>query len=314
MEEWYQDAVSNFELYVNSFSGLTPDQQRNFSIKKDHTLRVAANTSQLAGELELPDDEVRAAALAAIFHDIGRFNQIAEFSTLDDSVSADHAELSVALVKEKNYLKAENEALQDVIYNAILHHNKFELPRNLKGSSLTVAKLLRDADKLDILRVLTDYYTAKNQPANHMLTWDLPQSPKVSPGVEKEIMAGKLVTRKEVKSETDVKIMQLSWIYDINFKPAVELILRNRYLDKIYNSPPRMTRYSIFTGKLKFTPKIKCLDNADNHRRAYNQAQSTGRHYTRSGGGRCCFTNRNWNCQCICPGCHSRNYDPGELG
>lgn len=236
MEEWYQDAVSNFELYVNSFSGLTPDQQRNFSIKKDHTLRVAANAEQLGEELELSADEIRAVALAAIFHDIGRFKQIAEFSTLDDAVSTDHAELSVEVVKNNGYLDTESEETKEVVYNAILLHNKLELPRNLGGKVAVVAKLLRDADKLDILRVLTDYYTAKNQPANHMLTWELPQSPKVSPGVVKEIMAGKLVSKKEVKSETDVKIMQLSWIYDINFKPAVELILKNRYLDKIYNS------------------------------------------------------------------------------
>lgn len=236
MEDWYQDAVSNFELYVNSFSGLTPEQQRNFQIKKEHTLRVASNARQLGEELELPADTLKAAVLAAVYHDIGRFHQIAEFSTLDDTTSTDHAELSVQIIKEKNFLGTETAEIQEVVLSAVLYHNKFELPRTLKDVSLEVAKLLRDADKLDILRVLTDYYTAKNQPANHMLTWDLPKNPKVSPGVEKEIMAGKLVTRKEVASETDVKIMQLSWIYDINFKTSVELILRNRYLDKIYNS------------------------------------------------------------------------------
>lgn len=236
MEDWYQSAVGDFESYVGSFSDLTPEQQRNFTIKKDHTLRVAANAKHLAEALNLSPDEDQAAVLAAVFHDIGRFSQIAEFSTLDDAVSTDHAVLSVDIVKNKNYLSAIDEKMQEVIFNAILLHNKFELPRNLGGETLVIAQVLRDADKLDILKVLTDYYTAKNQPVNHMLTWDLPQSSQVSPAVEKEIMAGKLVSRKEVKSDTDVKIMQLSWIYDINFKPAVELILRNRYLDKIYNS------------------------------------------------------------------------------
>lgn len=251
MEDWYQAAVSDFELYVNSFSGLSPDQQRNFTVKKEHTLRVAANARHLVEALNLSPEEEQTVLLAAVFHDIGRFSQIAEFSTLDDSVSTDHAELSGQVVKDKNYLNAVNEKMQEVIYNSILLHNKFELPRNIGGETLVIARLLRDADKLDILKVLTDYYTAKNQPANHMLTWDLPQSSKVSPAVEKEILAGKLVTRKEVKSETDVKIMQLSWIYDINYKPTVELILRNRYLDKIYNSLPKNDQIFDIYRKIK---------------------------------------------------------------
>jgi hypothetical protein len=195
-----------------------------------------------------------------VFHDIGRFRQIAEYSTLNDSVSMDHAELAVAIMKEKQFLANTDEEDKELIYSVILAHNKLEVPRNLNNRELMHARLLRDADKLDILKVLTDYYQNKNQPANNMLTWDLPKSSKVSAGVVKEVLAGKLVTKKEVLSETDVKIMQLSWIYDFNYKPAVEMVLRNRYHEKIYNSLPKNDQIFEIYRKIKVFAENKMME------------------------------------------------------
>jgi len=260
MKDWYQSVVNDFESYVNLFSGLNPEQQRNFSIKKEHTLRVAGNARQLAGLLNLTPEEEQIAIIAAVFHDIGRFKQIAEFSTLDDSVSMDHAELAVEILKEKQFLEFLSNEMREQVLSTILLHNKYELHRNLAAEELFQAQLLRDADKLDILKVLVEYYTTRNQPVNHMLTWELPKSSTVSPGVVKEIMAGKLVSKKEVKNETDVKIMQLSWIYDINFKPTVELILRRRYLENIYNSLPKNDQIFEIYRKVKVFAENRMME------------------------------------------------------
>lgn len=260
MEDWYKSAVNDFETYVNSFSGLTPEQQNNFGIKKDHSLRVAGNSRQLAVSLNLNEEDEKVAVLAAVFHDIGRFNQIVEYNTLDDAVSTDHAELAVEILKDKQFLSAVNEANRELVFKTILHHNKFELPRNLDNREMIHARLLRDADKLDILKVLTDYYGGKNQSANHMLTWELPKASKVSAGVVKEVLAGKLVSKKEVKSETDVKIMQMSWIYDVNYKTTVGMILRNRYFEKIYNSLPKNDQIFEIYRKIKVFAENKMME------------------------------------------------------
>ncbi len=260
MEDWYNSAVNDFEVYVNSFSGLTSEQQDSFSIKKDHSLRVAGNSRQLAVSMNLGEEDEKVAVLAALFHDIGRFSQIVEYNTLNDAVSADHAVLAVEILKDKQFLSNVNEESRNLVYTIILHHNKFELPRTLDNKEVIHARLLRDADKLDILKVLTDYYTGKNQTANHMLTWELPKSSKVSAGVVKEVLAGKLVSKKEVKSETDVKIMQLSWIYDINYKTTVGMILRNRYFDKIYNSLPKNDQIFEIYRKIKVFAENKMME------------------------------------------------------
>lgn len=260
MEDWYKSAVSEFETYVNSFSGLTPEQQKNFDIKKDHSLRVAGNSRQLASSLNLNEEDEKVAVLAAVFHDIGRFSQIVEYNTLNDTVSTDHAELAVEILKTKKFLASLNEENREIVYTTILHHNKFELPRNLGQREMTHARLLRDADKLDILKVLTDYYANKNKTPNHMLTWELPKSSHISSGVVKEILSGKLVSKKEVKNEADVKVMQLSWIYDIYYKNTVGMILRNRYLEKIYESLPKNDQIFEIYRKIKVFAENKMME------------------------------------------------------
>lgn len=260
MEERFDTSVVLFDSFVKSFTGLTEEQKDNFSIKKEHSLRVAANSKKLAEILDLNEDDTEIAVKAAIFHDIGRFNQLVNFNTFDDSVSEDHAELAVQILKEQGFLNEMNSELQEVVFSAIRLHNKFELPKKLDGRELLHARILRDADKLDILKVLTDYYTDKNQKVNHTLTWDLPKANQVSPGAAKEVLGGKLVSKGEVKSEMDVKIMQLSWIYDINFKSSIEIIFQNRFLEKIYSSLPKNDTVIEIYRKIKVYAENKLLE------------------------------------------------------
>lgn len=260
MQDQEKSLIVFFESYVDSFTGLTPDQQNNFTIKKEHSLRVTDNARELANYLELDDEDKKVAFTAAVFHDIGRFKQLVDFNTFNDEVSADHAEYAVQILKEKEILSNLNEELQQLVFVAIQLHNKLSLPKKLKEREIIHAKLLRDADKLDILKVLTDYYTDKSKPPNHTLTWELPTATKVSPQVVKEVLAGKLVSKSEVKSELDVKIMQLSWVYDINFKPSFELISKNRFLEKIYSTLPKNDEIIGIYRKVKVFAENKLIE------------------------------------------------------
>jgi putative nucleotidyltransferase with HDIG domain len=240
MENWINSCTDFFKAYVNSFSGLTAEQCDNFNIKKEHSLRVSDNSVHLCKKLNLSGDDCKVAFLAGLFHDIGRFRQLIEFNTFNDATSVDHAEYSVKILKERGVFNTLEDDLKNLIYFAILVHNKFQLPdRKRTERELMHACLLRDADKLDILKVVTDYYSDKNKKINHTLTWELPVGTKVSPAVAKEIRAGKLVSKQLVKNELDVKIMQLSWVYDLNFKSSFEFIFENRFFEKIFNSLPK---------------------------------------------------------------------------
>ena len=260
MEDWVNASTDSFKSYVHSFKDLTADQQKNFDIKEEHSLRVAENCKKLAVLLKLEDEDEKAAVLAGIFHDIGRFRQLLEYNTFNDAASIDHAMFAVGILKEKEFLGHLNEKLQEVIFTAISFHNKLEIPKKLNGRELLHTRLLRDADKLDIYKVLTDYYSDRNQIPNHTLTWELPKATGVSPGAAREVLAGKLVSKDEIKSEMDVKIMQLSWVYDMNFKPSIHMIFRERYLEKIYNSLPKNDMVFEIYRKVKVFAENKLLE------------------------------------------------------
>jgi len=259
MKEWISISTEWFNNYCDSFKELSDNQQLNFRIKKEHSLRVAEMALSISGKLDWTEDEQRTAFLMGLLHDIGRFSQLVEFDTFNDDKSIDHAENAVNILKEENIFEILNVENKELIFAAILNHNKFKIQDGLTGQELLHAKLLRDADKVDILKVLTDYYSKRNSTVNHTLTWELPKGSVVSPAVVKEILAGKTVSKKNVASEIDVKIMQLSWVFDVNFRPTFEYLMKNRYLENVYNSLPKNDMVIEIYRKIKVYTENKLM-------------------------------------------------------
>lgn len=253
-------SIDLFNSYIDKFKDLTEEQAKNFKIKQMHSLRVAENSLWLSEKLKLSVEDKILAFIMAVFHDIGRFPQLVEYNTFNDSVSVDHADLGIDVLKENKLLEQLECKEADLIHTAILWHNKFKITDKLNDRELLYARLLRDCDKLDILRVLTDYYSDRNSEPNHTLTWELPKAAKVSDGAAKEILAGKLVSKKNVSTELDVKIMQMSWIFDLNFKASVGMVLEKRYLEKIYNSVSKNDQIIEIYRKVKVFAENKMME------------------------------------------------------
>jgi putative nucleotidyltransferase with HDIG domain len=251
MEHYTDPSIALLTAYIDSFHNLNESQIGNFAIKKEHSLRVAKTAEFISHKLELNKSDSSIAKQAALFHDIGRFWQLSKYNTFDDSKSGDHAGFSVEILKREGFLKTLGCNSEKVVHSAIFAHNKFKIPENLNEKELLHAKILRDADKLDILDVLTRYYSQSNTKPNHSLTWELSEGYNLSENVEKDILNGKMVQKKDVFSEIDVKIMQLSWIYDLNFKCSIEYALRRKIFQKIYNSLPQSDTITDIYRKIK---------------------------------------------------------------
>jgi putative nucleotidyltransferase with HDIG domain len=260
MDVMERRAIELLETYVNSFSELSEIQKMNFQIKKEHSVRVAYNAIQLAERSGVDSIDQEVVFIAGLYHDIGRFRQLVEYNTFDDDNSTDHANYSVEVLQEKGFISDLEPDRQEMVYKIIKLHNKFEIPKKLTDKELLHAKLLRDADKLDIYKVLTDYYADTSKDPNHTLTWELPKGIHVSPGVARDILAEKLVSKSKVKSEVDIKILQLSWVYDMHFKSSFEILLHDRYLEKIYGSLPKNDLIIQIYRKIKVYAENKLLE------------------------------------------------------
>ncbi len=234
-----QYCKSFFEEYIASFEVRDPGHIKNFAIKKGHSYRVVEIIEYISRKLGIEEEELVLASLIALLHDIGRFPQLVKYNTFNDETSVDHAWLSVEVIKEQGLLDELDEKLAGTVYTAISLHNKFELPNKMDENHKFFSKLIRDADKIDILKVIIDYYENKDRIPNHTLTWELPVGEGISEKVAKAAINGELVSKELVKTQNDIKVMQMSWVYDLHFKPSFQLISEKRYIDKIYNTLPK---------------------------------------------------------------------------
>jgi len=234
-----------FSIYLTTFKSDNSELQQNIKLKEDHTRRVVQEILNIGKALELNRDELNLAEVIALLHDIGRFEQYARYSTFVDRKSEDHAKLGVRILKEDDVLKEFNESIQSLIFRTILYHNRAKLPENETETCLFFTKLLRDADKLDIWKVVTDYYHQKNGKRNGAIELDLPDTPEFSEEVYQDLMNKRIVNIKHVKNLNDFKLLQIGWIFDINFDITRQAIKSRHYLELIRDVLPKSEKIEL---------------------------------------------------------------------
>ncbi len=222
-----------FSIYVQPFKHGDKNLQENIALKEKHTLQVCKEILNIGEQLGLNENELRLSEVIALFHDIGRFEQYARYKTFADHESENHAELSVKILKENKVLDQFDKSIQNLILRTILYHNRFALPEGETNTCLFFSKLLRDADKLDIWRVVTDYYNQNNGKRNSILELSLPDTAGFSDEVYKDMLNKRIVDVKHIKNLNDFKLLQMGWIFDINFAPTFQCMKMRHYLEMI---------------------------------------------------------------------------------
>jgi len=81
--------------------------------------------------------------------------------------------------------------------------------------------------------VVTAYYQDPEQRRNHALELDLPDSPDISKPVYEALMKGELVKMADLKTVNDFKLLQMGWIYDVNFPRTFQIVREKGYLEII---------------------------------------------------------------------------------
>jgi hypothetical protein len=240
-EETFDDLSRWFSDYVRTFKSGKPDKDRNIILKGEHTQRVRQEIREIGESLGLTDEDLRLAESMALFHDLGRFPQYARYKTFSDRRSCDHAALSVKVLIEKRVLDALEPSERDLILKAISYHNRAALPEGKSERCLFFSRLLRDADKLDIWAVLLDYYRRREVEGyrNEALELDLPDDPGISDEVIRDIMAGEIVKAKNLNRLNDFKLLQASWVFDLNYWPALVAVKDRGYLERTREFLPR---------------------------------------------------------------------------
>lgn len=219
-------AKKEFLKYVGNYDETNPHIKR----KRDHSLRVMQISEAIATNLGLEKEEVELATLIGLLHDIARFEQATVYKTFKDSKSIDHGDFGVKILTENNFIRKfiKEEKYDDIIKIAIKNHNKFEIEDGLDDTQLLFSKIVRDADKIDILYQGT--YLSQLD-----IIHDI-EKEKLSP---EEIISFK--EKRTVNREKDLKhtgsikqvLVQLGFPFGIYFKESFTLLKDLNYIDKI---------------------------------------------------------------------------------
>jgi putative nucleotidyltransferase with HDIG domain len=213
-----------FSGYCRSFYSPDEEFQKNIVLKEEHTFRVCANTEKICREESLDDEAILLAEVIALLHDVGRFEQYRQFKTFRDSISVNHAELGAQILEDYEVLAPLYPHERSLIAHAVELHNVFAIPTKIPEETQFFLKIIRDADKLDIWRVFLEYFGQPEDKRASAAGLGLPDRPACSPEVLDRLTHQKMVRLSSVETLNDFKLMQLSWVYDLNFTASFRLL------------------------------------------------------------------------------------------
>ena len=238
-----EKAIEEFKKYTSNYL----EYGDMITLKINHTLRVMDLCEEIAKSLNLSEEEIYIAKIIGLLHDIGRFEQYKEYKTFVDRKSIDHAELGIEILKKDNYLRKyiEDDSYDDIILDSIKYHNKFTIPDNLDKKKETFMKLIRDADKIDILYL----YTTKE------IDLDIDKE-EFSDKTYNSLINKKNIARVDITNKTDRLAVSLGFIYDINYQYSFKYLEESKYYNKIIDNFKEKTKDSKLNEQLEEIRKV----------------------------------------------------------
>ena len=238
-QEIYENIVSWFEKYTESLVCDTEEIQVNLDLKKNHSFNTTKIIEALALTINMSEVDILLAKSAAILHDVGRFEQLLKYNTFADTDQINHIDLGIAFIKEQEFTSLISDEELEIILDCIKYHTGSEIPKTMDEKNRIFIQLIREADRIDILNIVSKYYSNYKPGSNKRLEMELADKPDISKKVFKSIMDEKVVDYKDVLTLNDLKLQQMSWIFDLNLKQSFRIVSEKTYLKLIYDTLPK---------------------------------------------------------------------------
>lgn len=208
-----ENARKEFIKYVKKFDL----KNKNIMGKFHHSFRVMEFSKEIAESLNLNKKDIKLATIIGLLHDIGRFEQWTKYETFIDNKSVDHGDLGSNILKIDDFINhfVSTEEEKKIVLIAIRNHNKYKIEDNLTERELLMSKIIRDADKLDIMK--------EQGKITKKITFIKSELLEIFDKKE-------LCNNKIVESEIDSILRMLSFIYDLNFKYSYKYLLSNNII------------------------------------------------------------------------------------
>ena len=222
-----QRALQAFADYVKNYD--VTDEK--IKLKIDHTYRVCELCEQIAIQSGFDENEIEIAWLTGLLHDVGRFEQLRRYGTFVDADSIDHAEFGADILFKEGKIRdyVEDDSEDDLLEKAVRCHSAYRIPADYNERERRFANLLRDADKIDILKVniivpLEEIY--------NVTTYDLKHC-KVTDEVMQAFYEEHAVLRSLKKTPVDNVVGHISLVFELVYPVSLRIMYEQGYLDKL---------------------------------------------------------------------------------
>ena len=213
-------------------------------LKIDHTYRVAEFCEQIAKSIGLCEEDVDLAWTIGMLHDIGRFEQVKRYKTFIDSESVDHAQFGADLLFQEGLIQLffpgtdktsptnnsqKQEERMHLLELAIREHSNYRIREGLSKRETMFCNIIRDADKIDILRVNVE--TPKEVIYN--VTTEALQSAKVADAVMQSFFEEHCILRSIRESAVDNVVGHISLVYELVYPISLKMVAEQGYLEQL---------------------------------------------------------------------------------
>jgi hypothetical protein len=204
-------------------------------LKRNHSLRVSSLAGLISKKIRLGNEDIILSKIVGLLHDVGRFQQIIQYRTFIDRDSFDHGKYGADLLRSLNIIMELPPPIGELLRCAVSHHNKAKIPPNMGSRKLLHTRIIRDADKLDILHILTE--KIKN-PTSFSMDMEERRHDKISGNVLNAIMNHEVIKYDALKNNIDHRLSKIAWVYDLNFTPSVQILEDRKYFSTIRQTLP----------------------------------------------------------------------------
>ena len=188
---------------------------------------------------------VRACLLAALYHDVARFAQYLRYGTFRDRDSRNHGLWGAAILKREGRLAREDETVRRLVLTAVALHNRYVLPAALPDDMACVARTVRDADKLDILRVMDEHLSGP-RPYCPTVVLGLPDAAdRVSGKVLEDALNGRVAAYADLLSVNDFRVLLGTWLGDMHFASSRRLFAESPHAVRLLEGLPQEGPYAV---------------------------------------------------------------------
>jgi hypothetical protein len=222
----------HFIEYANGYIAGAGDMKHMMELKREHCAFVARNCRELAVSNHWNSADIHTAEALGFLHDIGRFPQLEEYGTFMDAKSINHGERGWQAIRESGLLDEVEPELKNAILDGVRHHNARTISENLPEGHLRWVKLIRDADRLDIYRVVLDALENDTLAAHPEIGLGLSIEGDPCPELLEKLMEQEAASYSDLKCLADFFLLILSWVNHMGYPATLEIMQDRKIIDR----------------------------------------------------------------------------------